>query len=75
MDQAIDAINIIGSKIVFIVQIISVVLILINLLRQIIFNFSKEFIITEILKSAFIIIIIFSMPKIFDLIARIFDTF
>lgn len=72
MEQVINTVDIIGNRIVFIFQIISVVLILINLLKQIVFNFSKDFIITEVLKSIFLIIIIFAIPKIFYLVSTYF---
>ena len=75
MDQALNAINMIGSKILFIFQIISVILILINLVRKFLLSFSKESIIIEVFINAIIIILIFSLPKIFNLVAHILETF
>ncbi len=75
MDQVLNSIDIIGSKILFVLQIIIVVVILINLFKKILLNFSKEYIITNVFKSTLLIILIFSLPKIFTLIVHFLETF
>lgn len=75
MDQVLNAIDMIGSKILFVLQIFGVIIVLIHLFKRILLDFSKEYIIIELLKSTFLIILIFSLPVMFRLIAHIFETF